>query len=424
MDESIQSQSCPLAMLAQTCSKIKPTGTDQTTLKNDNVKKNPVKIAPKFLNFTVKSVPQKVLVSPQKVMVNVVATGAPKLSKPDPRAIFTVPLTDLGEQPSVAFKPSQNVVINGNAVRQHQLIQQSSPPQIFHLVDPVAPMTLIKSSPSQAPIIATPKVTPTSLPVLDEQQVAVVGTKSNNTQVSSTKLRQISASTIIPSIKDIQPTGIKTSQPSHTLPPQIHVCTQENSDQSNNATIQIMMPPNTPLSSLQEILQLAANAAKQYQTDGSQQVTINDTRTNVTANNTNDNNIDISDVAAYEATEMPVVPARPRIRKMRTQCICPNCINRRISPHTAGEKRVHICSFKNCNKEFNKTSHLKSHMRTHTGERPYACEVPFCNRKFTRSDELLRHHRTHTGLKRFQCDLCDKKFTRSDHLKKHQKIHT
>jgi hypothetical protein len=93
-----------------------------------------------------------------------------------------------------------------------------------------------------------------------------------------------------------------------------------------------------------------------------------------------------------------------------------------VGPDEKG-KRQHLCHIPGCEKVYGKTSHLKAHLRWHTGERPFLCKWLFCGKRFTRSDELQRHFRTHTGEKRFTCVTCSKKFMRSDHLAKHSKTH-
>ncbi|KAK2910564.1 zinc finger protein 236-like isoform X1 [Channa argus] len=82
-------------------------------------------------------------------------------------------------------------------------------------------------------------------------------------------------------------------------------------------------------------------------------------------------------------------------------------------------KRTHRCSW--CNKGFKKSSHLKQHMRSHTGEKPYRCHI--CGRSFVSAGVLKSHLNTHTGMKPFKCNRCDASFTTNGSLNRHTIIH-
>ncbi|XP_063997116.1 transcription factor Sp1 isoform X1 [Pogoniulus pusillus] len=128
---------------------------------------------------------------------------------------------------------------------------------------------------------------------------------------------------------------------------------------------------------------------------------------------------------AVEEGETSPDPQPQQGKKTRREaCTCPYCKdNEGRSSGDPGKKKQHICHIPGCGKVYGKTSHLRAHLRWHTGERPFICNWILCGKRFTRSDELQRHKRTHTGEKKFACPECPKRFMRSDHLSKHIKTH-
>lgn len=99
------------------------------------------------------------------------------------------------------------------------------------------------------------------------------------------------------------------------------------------------------------------------------------------------------------------------------------------SPHTNssllvdlpfdGPRQIFRCG--QCGKCFPHPSNLKSHLLTHSGERPFCCSL--CGRTFTKLSNLKAHRRVHTGERPYSCVSCGKRFTQNCNLKRHQRIH-
>ena len=74
-----------------------------------------------------------------------------------------------------------------------------------------------------------------------------------------------------------------------------------------------------------------------------------------------------------------------------------------------------------CNRGFSQSSSVTTHMRTHSGDRPYKCSA--CGKGFADSSTLTKHYRTHTGEKPYQCKICDARFSQSGNLNRHMRTH-
>ncbi|CAJ1084255.1 zinc finger protein OZF-like isoform X1 [Xyrichtys novacula] len=78
-------------------------------------------------------------------------------------------------------------------------------------------------------------------------------------------------------------------------------------------------------------------------------------------------------------------------------------------------EKPYICPI--CGKRLGYSGHLKTHMRTHTGEKPFGCSL--CGKRFTQKCSLKQHMVLHTGEKPFSCSVCGQRFAWRSQIKRH-----
>jgi len=117
--------------------------------------------------------------------------------------------------------------------------------------------------------------------------------------------------------------------------------------------------------------------------------------------------------------KMPkVLRKKHKCTECRYRCAQKGKLTTHMRTHT-GEKPFACID---CDKTFAQNANLKTHMRTHTGAQPFACTV--CDKSFSQNANLKTHMRTHTGARPFACIECAQRFGQQSHLTTHMLQHT
>lgn len=85
---------------------------------------------------------------------------------------------------------------------------------------------------------------------------------------------------------------------------------------------------------------------------------------------------------------------------------------KRVGP----KNRLFKCSI--CERYYNNSAMLRTHMKTHCEDRPFSC--PFCEKRFVEQQDVARHQRASHHM----CPLCSEGFFDRRGLKEHLRLHS
>ena len=84
--------------------------------------------------------------------------------------------------------------------------------------------------------------------------------------------------------------------------------------------------------------------------------------------------------------------------------------------NVANKRKCNLCDYAS-----SYTSHLKQHLKVHTGEKSHKCN--HCSSAFSSTSSLNSHLKTHSGERSYKCTQCDYDSCFASDVRKHTKIH-
>ncbi|XP_063217924.1 zinc finger protein 98-like isoform X2 [Bacillus rossius redtenbacheri] len=98
---------------------------------------------------------------------------------------------------------------------------------------------------------------------------------------------------------------------------------------------------------------------------------------------------------------------------------CERFCRKKFHSRVGKRKRFNLLRCDVCDRKFTTNQHLKNHVLTHGGKRPYTCDI--CECSFIYKSHVTRHRLTHTNERHYVCDYCSYSFIQKSNFHLHMR---